>query len=314
MKYLLCILTQNQIRRICEITELREKASKCFIGRNLTMVISTILDSNEVEIIRMLGSGGFGTVYEASYRNQKVAFKRLHTNTKNKKAAMQSFQAETSPEVLAFEHPNIVKTIAISNAQSLEDEPCFIMEFVSTRNLQHLLEDPEEKIDSNRRIELAIEIDSALLYLHNHQIAHLDLKPVNVLIDQEGVCKLGDFGCCQFLEEKPNTPTRSYLTGTFAYRAPELLKGEKPTNKADIFSFSIVLWQLLTRDIPYKNLNHQVVIFRVVACNLRPTIPSNIEVDNKYKELMTGCWSSNPDDRPSSHETLTTLKEWLRLS
>ena len=277
-------------------------------------MVKVIFDSNEVEIVRMLGSGGFGAVYEANYRNQKVAFKRLHTNTKNKKAAMQSFEAETSSEVLAFDHPNIIKTVAVSSATSLEDEPCLIMEFISTRNLQHVLDDPDEIIDEQRRIEIAFEIVSALVYLHERQIAHLDLKPVNVLISQDNVCKLGDFGCCQFLEEKPNTPTRSYLTGTFAYRAPELLKGEKPSNKADMFSLSIVLWQLLTRDIPYKNLNHQVVIFRVVACNLRPTIPSHIEVDNKYKELMSNCWSGNLDERPSSHEALQTLKHWLRFA
>ena len=276
--------------------------------------LTTIFDSNEVEILCMLGSGGFGSVYEANYRNQKVALKRLHTNTKNKKAAMQSFQAETSAEILAFDHPNVVKTLAVSSAESLEDQPCFIMEFVSTRNLQHVLDDPTEKMDSQRRTKVAHEINSALVYVHDCNIVHLDLKPVNVLVSPDGVCKLGDFGCCQFLEEKPNTPTRSYLTGTFAYRAPELLKGEKPSNKADVFSFGIVLWQLLSRDIPYKNENHQVVIFRVVACNLRPKIPVDIEVDNKYKELMTSCWSGSPAERPSSHESLNILEEWLSIS
>ena len=75
-----------------------------------------------------------------------------------------------------------------------------------------------------------------------------------------------------------------------------------------MFSFGIVLWQLLSRDIPYKNENHQVVIFRVIACNPRPKIPVDFEVDNKYKELMTSCWShGNPTERPSSHESLNTF-------
>ena len=70
------------------------------------------------------------------------------TNTKNKKATMQSFEVETSAEILAFDHPNVVKTLAVSSAESLEDQPCFIMEFVSTRNFQHVLDDPTEKINS----------------------------------------------------------------------------------------------------------------------------------------------------------------------
>ena len=178
---------------------------------------TTLFDLNAVEIFRMLGSGGFGSIYEANYRNQKVALKRLHTNTKNKKAAMQSFEAATSAEILAFDHPNVVKTLAVSSAESLEDQPCFIMEFVSKRNLQHcVLDDPTEKIDSLRRTKMAHEIISALVYLHDCSIAHLDLKPVNVLVGLDGICKLGNFGCCQFPEDKPNTPTRSHLTGTFA--------------------------------------------------------------------------------------------------
>ena len=103
------------------------------------------------------------------------------TNTKNKKATMQSFEAETSAEILAFDHPNIVKTLAVSSAESLEDQPCFIMEFVSTRNLQHVLGNPTEKINSQRKItKMAHEIISVLVYVHDCNIARLDLKPVNV--------------------------------------------------------------------------------------------------------------------------------------
>lgn len=280
------------------------------LSENSVELISRV-DVNEVKVMRLLGSGGFGSVFEAMHNNCKVAMKKFHTNTRNKKAAMQSFEAEVHYEVLSLKHPNIVRVLGTNAARSLEEQPFIIMEFVSTRNLQHLLDDADEKIDFYRRVTFAYEVALALEYVHDNNIAHLDLKPANVLIAQDGCCKLADFGCCQIIQERPNTPSRSYLTGTFAYRAPELLKGESPTFKADVFSLGICLWQFWTREIPYKLQNHQIVIFRVVACNLRPEIPEGNDVDNRYRELMTSSWSGNPGDRPSMSEVVNVLKSLI---
>ena len=85
----------------------------------------------------------------------------------------------------------------------------------------------------------------ALEFIHGQNIAHLDGKLANILVDSKDVCKLGDFGCSQILdngdENLPASPTYLYLTGTFAYRTHELLKGETPTPKADIYSLGICL-------------------------------------------------------------------------
>lgn len=139
----------------------------------------------DLKISRMLGSGGFGTVYEASYKGETVALKQLHTNTKNKKAAMQSFRSETRAEVLGFCHPNIVRTLFISQSTTIEDSPFLIMEYIENKTLQHLLDDPDEIIDDARRIRFAFEIASALEYIHEQNVAHLDLKPVNVLVTKK---------------------------------------------------------------------------------------------------------------------------------
>ena len=266
--------------------------------------------TNDLKIGRMLGSGGFGTVYEATYNGETVALKQLHTNTKNKKAAMQSFRSETRPEVLNFCHPNIVRTLFVSQATTIEDSPFLIMEYIENKTLQHLLDDPEEIIDDTRRIRFALEIVSALEYVHEQNVAHLDLKPVNVLVTKKNVCKLGDFGCCEIVEDAPVSPTRSYLTGTFAYRAPELLRGQSASCKADIYSMGICLWQFWTRDMPYRGKNQHVVIFGVVSKGLRPKLSADNMPDNKYHELMTRCWSAKPETRPSSKELLDTLACW----
>jgi len=267
------------------------------------------LDIRNVSIVRLLGAGGFGSVYEATYMNTRVALKKLHTNTKNKKAAIQSFKAETRHEVMELmDHPYIVRTLAISRASSVDDNPCFIMEYVGSQTLQHLLHDQDEKFDDFRRIKLANQVAKALVHIHQNGIVHLDLKPANILMTWDGNCKVADFGCSQYIEDHPNTPSRSYVTGTFAYRAPELLKGEDPTYKADVFSFGICLWQFWSREIPYKLQNHQVVIFRVVACNLRPTIPAGL--DNRYADLMTSAWDGKANNRPTMEDIVNTLSNW----
>lgn len=267
-------------------------------------------NANELEIVRALGSGGFGTVYQATYRGETVALKKLHTNTKNKKAAMQSFRSETREEVVNFCHPHIAKTLYYSIASSIEDLPFLVIEFIENKTLQHLLDDPVEVIDDARRMKFALEITSALEYVHRQNVAHLDLKPVNILLTNEDSCKLGDFGCSEIVEDRPVSPTRSYLTGTFAYRAPELLRGQSASCKADIYSFGICLWQLWTRDTPYRGKNQHVVIFGVVSKHLRPKLSDDNMPDNKYRELMTTCWSACPDKRPSSKELLDVLQCW----
>ncbi|PFX34193.1 Serine/threonine-protein kinase mos [Stylophora pistillata] len=225
-----------------------------------------------VQVSKLLGSGGFGSVYEGKYRGRIVAVKKMNTNSKNPRAVLQSFQAETS--IASFCHPHIVRTLAASSLDCPLSERVIIMEFAGPRTLRNILDNEKEDINEERRMKFASHITMALEFIHAQDIAHLDVKPANILVDSKDICKLGDFGCSQVLDEGdenlPASPTYSYLTGTFAYRAPELLKGEPPTPKADIYSLGICLWQLLTREEPYGSENLYVVVFGVVAYNLRP--------------------------------------------
>lgn len=166
-----------------------------------------------------------------------------------------------------------------------------------------------------------IDMARGISYIHRNRIVHLDLKPSNIVITPQDTCKLVDFGCCRSLDEvrsDPQSPERrSELTGTFAYRAPELLRGLDPTAKADIYSFGIVLWQLLTRDVPYAMESQHVVIFRVVAQGLRPQVPDWIEDCGAssglkcYRDLFVACWNAAPERRPSAlgvHAALNAIR------
>lgn len=278
--------------------------------RRREMVHHTIDSGNfepsELKIGRLLGSGGFGSVYEATYCGERIAIKKLHQGTKNERAALESFEAESS--ILHFRHPNIVRTLAVL---TIMETRCIIMEFAGERNLQSVINDPFEELDANRRRKFSLNIATALQFAHQQGLAHLDLKPGNVLVTAEDQCKLADFGCCRAVEEnnKPASPTKSNLTGTYAYRAPELLKGESPTTKADVYSYGICLWQMLKREQPYGNENQHVIIFGVVAYQLRPELNDEITGDGQYVNLIRQCWQAEAKFRPTASEIVAKLQQ-----
>ncbi|EDO38327.1 predicted protein [Nematostella vectensis] len=273
-----------------------------------------LLAEDEAKLLnigKLLGSGGFGSVFEGKYRGKKVAVKKLHVNSKNPRAVLQSFQAETS--IMSFRHPNIVRTLAATSGELPLGRRLIVMEFAGNKTLRTIINCEKEVIDESRRLKFACHLCSALEFIHEREIAHLDVKPANILVDDHDLCKLSDFGCSQVVgdsdENLPVSPTYSYLTGTFAYRAPELLKGETPTTQADVYSMGICLWQLLTREQPYGSENLYVVVFGVVAYNLRPCVPSTEQESLKrYENLVEQLWQPNPASRPTARVSMEVLR------
>ena len=280
----------------------------CTATRKQRIITATSdLQFNDIKLGKHLGSGGFGTVHECLIKGKKYALKRFHISTRNERAAQESFLSERLATQLI--HRNIVRSLYTF----LQNESRFIlMEFLEARTLQSIVDDePNEIIDPKRRIRFAKQICAGLAYAHRKKIAHLDLKPLNILVCRNtDECKIGDFGCCKNLiteSMSPTTPTKTSLTGTYSYRAPELLRGEPATEKADIYSLGICLWQMVSRQRPYGNENHQVIIFKVVAYNLRPVIPKHTE--QLYSEIMVKCWDQCKENRMHAKDILTFLNK-----
>ena len=193
-----------------------EDAGKFYIRKNV-----------KIEIGKLLGAGGFGAVYEGKCLGRKIALKKLHRNTKNKHAVNESFLAEKV--VLALKHRNIVRILAATEMSNLKTDKLVVMEFAGHKNLLNVINNENEKISKLRRLKFATDIVNALYFIHKLNIVHLDVKPANIMVTVHDTCKLGDFGCCKVINngnDSPTTPTNSYLTGTLAYRSPELLKGK----------------------------------------------------------------------------------------
>ena len=149
----------------------------------------------QISLGRVLGAGGFGSVYQGTYQNRLVAVKRMHAITKNQRARVASYKAELN--AMRLQHPNIVQVLTSGCTESLHGDAYIVMEYAGDRNLAAVLDDPSESIDLARRLRFSTEITTALRFIHANCIIHLDLKPANVILTPKGRCKLGDFGCCQ---------------------------------------------------------------------------------------------------------------------
>lgn len=271
----------------------------------------------ELRSVQPVGSGGFGSVYKAEYLGETVALKKVKKSAKNQLASRQSFWAELNAAHLR--HKNIVRILAATTCvpSDFEDENrigAVLMEFVGSRNLQQIIYGSAEPLEPNRWLRYSADIIHGLRFLHSHSVVHLDIKPANVLVSGEDVCKIADFGCSvkvdRGCEVTSVSPHLSHGGGTYTHRAPELLKGEGVSPKADIFSFGITLWQLITREQPYIG-DRQHVQYAVVAYNLRPSLHDKSAfrstLGRQCETLVTRCWSAETHCRPSAQDVLLHL-------
>jgi len=151
-------------------------------------------------------------------------------------------------------------------------------------------------MDFMLKIKFARDASRGMLYLHssNPVILHRDLKSDNLLVTTDWTVKVADFGLTRFLSEKKAMTQ----VGTPMWMAPEIIMGRKYTEKADVYAFGIILWEILTRQEPYEDKEPMQIVVEVVNQNLRPHIPKELE-DNPLVPLMRDCWATEPTSRPS---------------
>ncbi|KAK1661535.1 hypothetical protein QYE76_049694 [Lolium multiflorum] len=197
-----------------------------------------------------IGEGGFGCVYRGSLRSTTVAIKLMHSKS------LQG-QSEFNQEVAVLSrvrHPNLVTLIG-----SCREVFGLVYEFLPNGSLEDRLActNNTPPLTWQVRTRIIAEMCSALAFLHSnkpHPVIHGDLKPANILLDGNLVSKLGDFGTCRLLTQSntSTTTTRLYPRGTFAYMDPEFLSTGELTPRSDVYSFGIIILQLLTGRPPQK--------------------------------------------------------------
>ncbi|NWY74255.1 MOS kinase, partial [Erithacus rubecula] len=277
------------------------------------------IDWEQLCLLQPLGSGGFGSVYKATYHGATVAVKQVKKSSKNRLASRQSFWAELN--VAQLQHDNVVRVVAASTCAPASENSLgtIIMEYVGSITLHHVIYgtgDDEgcggKALSMEEAVRYSCDIMTGLAFLHSQDVVHLDLKPANIFITEQGVCKIGDFGCSQKLEKGLSHSTHiCQQGGTYTHRAPELLKGERVTAKADIYSFAITLWQMVMREQPYLG-ERQQVLYAVVAYTLRPSLAAEVfrrpPAGRPLRSIVRRCWQPSAEQRPSAQQLLPSLR------
>jgi hypothetical protein len=213
----------------------------------MTTVIGTKL-SGRYRIQDEIGSGGMSTVYCAfdETLEREVALKVLHSDISSDPAALERFRREART-VAQLSHPHVVMVI---DAGEDEGRPYIVFEHVRGETLKEKIR-REGRLPIGEAVAYAIEIGRALSAAHERGLVHRDVKPQNVLIDEEGRAKVTDFGIALGLERDSLTAA-GRVVGTTDYVSPEQALGSDVTGQSDIYSLGIVLFEMLTGDVPFK--------------------------------------------------------------
>ncbi|PBK85528.1 kinase-like protein [Armillaria gallica] len=197
---------------------------------------------------------------------------------------------------------------AFLGANTLDDDPFIITPYLRNGNSRKFVQ-THPNCD---RLKILIDITHGLLYLHSRKIVHGDLKAVNVLIDDAQTAVLCDFGLSQIQEDLMKRPSLPKI-GSPNWMSPERLSGEPLRPAADIYSFSMTIYELYTLQVPLAHLSDENFLPLVGYGDLRPQRPGSDLITDAIWNVMTQCWMRDPANRPTIYR-VSTILEHIRLS
>ncbi|XP_059453044.1 serine/threonine-protein kinase STY8-like isoform X3 [Corylus avellana] len=259
------------------------------------------IDRRLLKIGDRIASGSCGDLYHGVYLSQDVAVKILRSEHLN-----DALEDEFTQEVAILRevrHKNVVRFIG---ACTKPPHMCIVTEYMPGGSLYDYLHKNHNILELPQLLKFAIDVSKGMEYLHQSSIIHRDLKTANLLMDNHNVVKVADFGVARF-QNQGGVMTAE--TGTYRWMAPEVINHQPYDQKADVFSFAIVLWELVTAKVPYDTMTPLQAALGVRQ-GLRPDIPRNAHP--KLLELMQRCWEAAPDSRPSFAEITAELENLVQ--
>ncbi|KAG2681262.1 hypothetical protein I3760_11G136300 [Carya illinoinensis] len=199
-------------------------------------------------------------------------------------------------------HPNV---LLFMGAVYTQERLAIVTEFLPRGSLFRTLHKNNQALDIRRRLRMALDVARGMNYLHrrNPPIVHRDLKSSNLLVDKNWTVKVGDFGLSR-LKNSTFLTARSGR-GTPQWMAPEVLRNEPSNEKSDVFSYGVILWELMTESIPWNNLNALQVVGVVGFMDRRLDLPQGLDPQIEY--IIQDCWQRDPEQRPSFEDVIQRM-------
>lgn len=266
-----------------------------------------MIDLSKLYLGLRFASGAHSRLYHGIYEDQSVAVKIIRQPDDDENGEM-AFRLEKqfTREVTLLSHLYHRNVIKLVGAWKKPPVFCIITEYLSGGSLRSFLHKLEHKsLPLPKLIAIALDIARGMEYIHSQGVIHRDLKPENILFDEEFCVKIADFGIacevayCDTLAEDP---------GTYRWMAPEMIKHKPYGHKVDVYSFGLVLWEMVTGTMPYEEMTPIQAAFAVVDKNLRPTIPP--ECPTALRVLIEQCWALNPEKRPEFWQIVKVLEQF----
>ncbi|XP_038592706.1 mitogen-activated protein kinase kinase kinase 21 isoform X1 [Micropterus salmoides] len=267
---------------------------------------------SELVLEEIIGVGGFGKVYRGTWKDQEVAVKAARQDPDEDITATADGVKQEAKLFSMLQHPNIIKLEGVCLE---EPNLCLVMEYARGGTLNRVL--TGRRIPPHILVNWAVQIARGMLYLHEEAVVpiiHRDLKSSNILLlekienDDIGrkTLKITDFG----LAREWHKTTKMSAAGTYSWMAPEVIKSSLFSKGSDVWGYGVLLWELLTGEVPYRGIDGLAVAYGVAVNKLTLPIPSTCP--EPFAKLMEECWDQDPHVRPSFScilEQLSAIEE-----
>ncbi|XP_059659061.1 serine/threonine/tyrosine-protein kinase HT1-like [Cornus florida] len=276
---------------------------------SVEMADEWMVDLSDLFIGLKFAHGAYSQIYHGIYKDKPVAVKIIRVPDDDENGALAArLEKQFNREVTLLSrlhHQNVIKFVAASRKPPVF---CVITEYLSEGSLRgylHKLELEKKPIPLQKIITIAQEIGRGMEYIHSQGIIHRDLKPENIIINEEFHLKIADFGIaceeayCGPLADDP---------GSYRWMAPEMIKRKSYGRKVDVYSFGLILQEMVAGTIPYGDMTPIQAAFAVSNKNLRPAIPG--DCPPAMRALIEQCWCSQPEKRPEFWQIVKVLEKF----
>lgn len=271
------------------------------------MIGQTIL---HYKILAKLGEGGMGVVYLAEDINleRKVAIKFLPHSFSITSEDKERFKTEARAAA-ALNHPNIS---TIHSIEETENDRFIVMEYVEGKELKDIVETRHGvSLQINDIINYSIQIAEGLDKAHKKGIIHRDIKSSNIMITDENKVKIMDFGLAKMRGEKGLTKTGTTV-GTAAYMSPEQVNGKEADKRSDIWSFGIVLYEMITHHLPFQSSYDAALFYSIINDEPEHIDTSNREIPDRLLSIVNRCLEKDPEKRFSDFGEILSILEYIK--